>query len=190
MSTGPDFVMVVKNSLNYSRKIGIYSGIGVGLGLAVHITYCAIGIAVLISRYPIVFNIIKFAGAAYLVYMGIGSIFSKASKIQVEENTPEKSINNWEAFRIGFLTNVLNPKATLFFFGLFTFVVTPKIPLPIILIIAIIIIATAIVWFTLVSVFFTQKLVKETFLKFEKKINVVLGCLLILLAVKIALMSL
>ena len=190
MSPGPDFVMIVRNSLTYSRKIGIYSSIGVGLGLTVHITYCAIGIALLISKSPVVFSIIKYAGAAYLIYMGVGSIFSKVSKIQFEGSSVKNKISIWGAFRTGFLTNVLNPKATLFFFGLFTFVVSPKVPALIILIIAVIVVLTAIAWFTLVSIFFTQKAVKETFFKFEKKINIVLGCLLIFLAIKIALMSL
>ena len=187
MSPGPDFVMSVKNSLNYSRKTGIFTGIGIGLGIGIHITYCAAGIGFIISKSLTVFTIIKFIGAAYLIYMGVRSIFTNKSSIKITEEKQPTDLTKFQAIKIGFLTNLLNPKATLFFLGLFTFVINHETPLHVILIISFIMISTAIAWFTMVAIFFTQKRIRAAFLKFENIINKSFGGLLILLGIKIAL---
>jgi RhtB (resistance to homoserine/threonine) family protein len=189
MSPGPDFIMAVKNSLCYSRRTGIYISIGIGLGIGIHITYCAIGIGYIISKSIIAFNIIKFLGAAYLVYMGINSVISKGSKIELFEEKKSADMTRLRAIKTGFLTNVLNPKATLFFLGLFTFVVKATTPGYIIFVMALLMIATAMGWFTLVAIFFTQSHIRNTFLKFEKIFNKIFGGLLIVLGIKIALTS-
>jgi len=187
VSPGPDFVMTVKNSLLYSRRSGIFTGLGIAFGLSVHIIYCAVGVGYLISKSIILFSIIKFLGAGYLIYIGIISILSKGSKHQITEDKSSDDLTRMQAFRMGFLTNVLNPKATLFFLSLFTFVINPSTPSYIILIISVIIIATALAWFTVVSIFFTQQNVQRAFFKFEKGINRFLGGLLVLIGIKIAL---
>jgi RhtB (resistance to homoserine/threonine) family protein len=186
MSPGPDFVMAVKNSLNYSRRTGIFTGIGVGLGISVHIIYCAAGIGYIISKSIVVFSIIKYLGAAYLIYMGISAFRAKKTALEINENLKLSDITRIQAIKIGFFTNVLNPKATLFFLGLFTFLIKPQTPIYIILILAFIMISTAVGWFTLVALFFTQKKVQTTFLRFEKSINYLFGGLLIALGIKIA----
>jgi RhtB (resistance to homoserine/threonine) family protein len=187
ISPGPDFVMAVRNSLNYSRRTGIFTGIGIGMGISIHIFYCAVGIGYIISKSIIAFTIIKYLGAAYLIYMGIGSIIAKGSKIEIKENKELKDLTRLEAVKTGFFTNVLNPKATMFFLGLFTFVIKPETPSYVVIITSVIMIITAISWFTLVALFFTQKRVQTVFLKFEGIINKVFGGLLILLGIKIAL---
>lgn len=187
ISPGPDFVMSVKNSLNYSRKTGIFTGIGIGLGIGIHITYCAAGIGFIISKSLTVFTIIKFIGAVYLIYMGVSAIFTNKSSIKINEEKQPTDLTKFQAIKIGFLTNLLNPKATLFFLGLFTFVISHETPFYVILIISFIMISTAITWFTLVAIFFTQKRIRAAFLKFENIINKSFGGLLILLGIKIAL---
>jgi len=189
ISPGPDFVMAVKNSLTYSRKTGIFTGIGIGLGISIHIIYCAAGIGYIISKSIIVFNVIKYIGAAYLIYIGIKAILSKKTKIEINRNDIPDDISWFQAIRIGFLTNVLNPKATLFFLGLFTFVIKPQTPIYIIFILSLIMVFTAISWFTLVALFFSQQRIQVIFLKFEKAINGFFGGLLIALGIKIALTS-
>lgn len=189
MSPGPDFVMAVRNSLNYSRRTGIFTGFGIGLGLSVHIFYCAVGIGYIISKSIIVFSIIKYLGAAYLIYIGIRSALAKRSKLDIDEKRESVDLTRRQAVKIGFLTNVLNPKATLFFLGLFTFVINPETPAYVIVIISLLMILTAIVWFTIVAIFFTQKRIQDAFIRFEGIINKTFGALLIFLGVKIALVE-
>lgn len=187
ISPGPDFVMCVRNSLIYSRKVGIYTGIGISLGLIIHIFYSAIGIALIISKSIILFSIIKYLGAGYLAYMGISSILAKKSTLNINEVHQVKEIPVFQAIKTGFLTNILNPKASIFFLGLFTLVIGSKTPAYILVIITAIIITTAIVWFSIVAILFSQKRIKEYFKKTEKVLNYILGGLLILLSIKIAL---
>ncbi len=187
ISPGPDFIVTVKNSLHYSRRSGIFTSLGIGLGLCVHLAYCAAGIGFIISKSPVLFSILKFLGAGYLIYIGICSIKSKSSKPEIVEEKTSDDLSRYQAFRIGFFTNVLNPKVTLFILSLFTLVISPDTPLYVIFIISLLIIFTAITWFIVVSIFFTQPNVQRLFYKFENKINHVLGGLLVLLGIKIAL---
>src|SRR5438874_2029674 len=82
MSPGPDFAMVTRNSLLYSRKSGIYTSLGMSLGIMVHVTYCLLGIALIVSRSIVIFSIIKYVGAAYLMYIGYKSLRAKPQGVQ------------------------------------------------------------------------------------------------------------
>ncbi len=186
VSPGPDFVMTVRNSLCYSRRAGIFTSLGISLGLGVHLIYCAAGVGYIISKSIVLFSIIKWLGVVYLIYMGIGSLLAKGSKLEVTGERTGPDLSRLQAFKMGFLTNVLNPKATLFFLSLFTFVIGNSTPVYVILTISFIILATAFVWFTIVSVFLAQQNVQRVFLKYEKSINRTLGGFLILLGIKIA----
>ena len=187
VSPGPDFVMTVRNSLCYSRRAGIFTSLGISLGLGVHLTYCAAGIGYLISNSVFLFTFIKLLGGGYLIFMGIGSVLARGSKFELSKESLEPDLNRFQAFKMGFLTNVLNPKATLFLLSLFTLVIGKSTPRYVIITISIIIIVTALVWFIIVSIFFTRQLVQREFLKYERKINLTLGGFLILLGIKIAL---
>jgi RhtB (resistance to homoserine/threonine) family protein len=186
ISPGPDFILTIRNSLLYSRKSGIYTGIGIALGLCIHLFYCAAGIGYLVSKSVMLFSIIKFCGAGYLIYIGVSSILSRGSFNSIVEEKSNTDLSRTAALRMGFLTNVLNPKATLFFLSLFTFVISPKTPMYIVLIISLIIVATAMTWFTIVSVFFTHKRVQEKFLKYGNSVNRLFGGLLVAIGIKIA----
>ena len=127
MSPGPDFIIVFRNSLVFSRKIGICTAIGIALGVTIHVTFSLIGIGLIITKSIVLFNIIKFAGAMYLMYLGLGMLFSKSSELKQEKyEKPKKHMSNWQAVKIGFLTNVLNPKAAIFFLGLFSQIISPE----------------------------------------------------------------
>jgi threonine/homoserine/homoserine lactone efflux protein len=115
------------------------------------------------------------------------SIFAKDSKLDLTNDKPVDDLTFMQAFKMGFLTNILNPKVTLFFLSLFTFVISPSTPTYIVLFLSFIMVATAFIWFTIVSIFFTQQKVQKAFLRFEKPINRFMGSLLVLLGVKIAL---
>jgi len=185
MSPGPDFIMALRNSLTYSRKTGIYTAIGFGIGIGVHVLYCVFGLALIIQSSPLIFNIIKYLGVAYLGYIGVMSIISKTSNIEVGKQEHLNDISPLKAIRIGFLTNVLNPKATLFFLSLFTFVIGPNVPTFIALILGGLMMLNTAIWFSLVAVFFTQAKIRALFNQYQKTFNVIFGLLLIAIAIKI-----
>ena len=77
MLPGPDFALVTKNTLLHSRRSGFFTSLGVSASNLVHITYCAFGLAIVIANSLLLFSIIKYIGAAYLIYLGLRSFLSK-----------------------------------------------------------------------------------------------------------------
>jgi threonine/homoserine/homoserine lactone efflux protein len=103
------------------------------------------------------------------------SFRSHGLTVQIEKSETKETISNFKAFKMGFLTNVLNPKVTLFFLTLFTFVLSPSTPTHILLLIALILIADTILWFVLVSLLFTQSKIQVFFSKIQKTFNKIFG---------------
>lgn len=188
VSPGPDFAMVTRNSLLYSRKSGIYTAIGLGLGIMVHVTYCLLGIGFLISKSIVVFSIIKYIGAAYLIYIGYKSIKASSKKQESEQVTTEtKTLASFESVKTGFLTNVLNPKVTLFMLALFTQVIDPETPTLIQSLYGLEMVLATTLWFSLVSVFFSNNIIKTRIVRIQHHIERVTGVVLIALGIKVAL---
>lgn len=189
-SPGPDFAVVTKNSLTHTRKVGIITAIGVGLAISLHVLYSIVGIGVLISKSILLFNVIKYIGALYLVYIGIMALRSKPEKV-TDETTDQKqvaeSISYKKAFGMGFLTNALNPKATLFFLSVFTQVINPLTPKIIQTLYGLEMVVMTAVWFTLIAVFFSNGLIKQRVMKYKYYIDRVFGGVLVALGIKVAL---
>ena len=127
ISPGPDFALVVKNALLHTRKAGIYSAIGVSCSLLIHASYCILGLAIIISQSLLLFSIIKYFGAAYLIYIGIKSLLAKLTVAQIADQKYKNVLSPVQAFMQGFLCNLLNPKAILFILSFFTLIINPTI---------------------------------------------------------------
>lgn len=190
MSPGPDFVMTVRNSLMYSRKTGIYSAIGLGFGIGVHVAYSLLGIGILISQSIVLFTIMKFVGAGYLFYIGYKSLTAKAPSIHIQQDEKREDIDRFAAMRMGFITNVTNPKATLFFLALFTQVIHPTTPLGIKLLYGLEMMGATVFWFTFVAVLLSHNVVKKRFERVQHTAERVMGAILIALGIKLVLSSL
>lgn len=112
LTPGNDTIYILSRTIAQGRKAGIMSVLGIATGSLVHTLFAAVGLSVIIAQSPVLFNIIKYAGASYLFYIGIRMIFSKASVIKLDQPEDEKNKKiYWQAV----LTNVLNPKVALFF---------------------------------------------------------------------------
>jgi threonine/homoserine/homoserine lactone efflux protein len=131
------------------------------IGHIVHATYCLVGIGAVISRSILLFNILKWVGATYLIYIGIKSLRAKKQSYKVSNIQPMKNISSWAAFRVGFLGDVLNPKTTLFFLALFTQIIRPGTLLMVQAAYGATIVFIALVWYILVAVLISQPIVKN-----------------------------
>ena len=186
MSPGPDFAIICRNSLIYSRRTGIYSALGISLGILVHVTYTLVGIGLIISKSVVLFSTIKLLGAAYLIYIGYKSLKAKPSR----ETTTEKSkqdLTRLQAIKIGFITNILNPKVTLFFFSLFTQVISPNTPASLRVLYGLQMFVFTLGWFTLLAITISHPIVKNRFLSMSHYIEKTMGVILIGLGIKVAL---
>jgi RhtB (resistance to homoserine/threonine) family protein len=161
MAPGPDFAIVTRNTLLCSRTSGIFTSLGIASGVIIHVTYCSLGLAIIITHSSTLFNIIKFAGGSYLIYIGYQSIRSKTQKLLVPTSGKTKqTISKWQAYRQGFLTNLLNPKATLFFLALFTLVVDSSAQW-FNVIIALTLFATVFLWFSTLTLILSHPKIKD-----------------------------
>ena len=188
ISPGPDFAMIVKQSIVHSRRTSLLTSVGLGLGIAVHVFYSLIGIGLIISQSIIIFNIIKWVGAVYLIYIGIMSLRSKAKNIV--ENTGlngAESISTFQAIKTGFLTNAFNPKVTLFFLALFTQVINLNTPTVIKSAYGLEMILATMIWFSFVSIVLTNPIIKNKFLKVSHIVEKITGGILIVFGIKVLL---
>lgn len=185
MLPGADFAMVTKNSLLHSRKAGLYTAFGIGAAMWVHMTYCVLGLAVVIQKSPWIFHTIQYMGALYLTYLGIMLLKPHASANI--EATPEiaKStlLSNGTAFRQGFICNLLNPKATLFFLTIFSAVATTQTTLLLNLAYAVEMFLTAMLWFCSLAYLISHKAVATWLNKSKRTVEKILGLTLLGLAV-------
>lgn len=189
MSPGPDFAMVMRNSLVYSRRTGVLAAAGLAAGIALHVTYSLLGIGLIISRSIVLFNVIKWVGALYLIYIGIKSLMSKpATKANSKDMPVEKQdLTTVQALRMGFLTNALNPKATLFFLALFTTVIPAGTPSAYKVVYGAEMVTATFLWFSFVAIVLSHSRVNRLFARIKHRIEKVFGVVLVALGIKIAL---
>jgi len=186
-SPGPDFAIVLKHSISFGRRAAIISSIGVGVAILIHVAYSLLGIGILIKTTPMLFQMFSYAAATYLLYLGWGAIRSPApaSLEQGDIRKEIQTISDKKAFVVGFLTNGLNPKATLFFLSVFAVAVSPDTPNMIKLGYGLYLAIATGIWFCVLSMFLSSKKVSQFIGQKGYWFDRVMGVVLILLAIKL-----
>ncbi len=186
---GPDFALVTKNTLLHQRRAGIFSAIGIASAILIHMTYCLLGLAIVISHSLVAFSLVKYLGGAYLIYIGVRTLFEKQSDGLVTQSKTKTTLTAWQAWRQGFLCNLLNPKATLFFLAIFTVFIKPHTPLLVQCIYALELTVVPLVWFSALSMMLSHPLIMKKLTKAQKIVSKLLGASLIGFGVLLALMD-
>ena len=114
ITPGNDTIFILSRSMAQGKKAGFMSVLGIATGSLIHTILAAFGLSIIIAKSILVFSIIKYAGAAYLLYIGYQMLTDKKS-LNTDTSFSEKSINLKKIYRDGVITNVLNPKVALFF---------------------------------------------------------------------------
>ncbi|WP_413735300.1 LysE family transporter [Sodalis sp. RH21] len=187
ISPGPDFFLVIKNAARYRRKAAMMTSLGVVCGVATHMSYCVAGLAVVITTTPWLFNILKYAGAGYLIWIGGQALLSRGAGKMALGNIARQQVSLKKAFLQGYLNNLLNPKATLFFLAVFTQVLQIQSGFGEKLWYAGIIWLLAVVWWPLLVVLIQSGPVRRGLAKTQKLVDKLLGGVLIALGIKVAL---
>ncbi|EPJ75568.1 MULTISPECIES: LysE family transporter [Pseudomonas] len=186
-SPGPDFAVVVRESVTHGRKAGTYTAMGVGTAIFVHVGYSLLGIGLIVSQSIVLFNALKWAAAAYLLYIGFKALRAKpanASDAPVKVAEGERTARG--AFTSGFVTNGLNPKATLFFLSLFTVVINPHTPLWVQAGYGVYLAVATGLWFCMVARLFSQERVRAGFARMGHWFDRAMGAVLVALGLKLA----
>lgn len=186
-SPGPDFAIVVRESVAHGRRAGVWTALGVGTGIFVHVAYSLLGIGLIVSQSIVLFNALKWVAAAYLLYIGIKALRARpADPAAAELQAGEAVRSSRGAFVTGFVTNGLNPKATLFFLSLFTVVIDPHTPLAIQGGYGVYLAGATALWFCMVAWLFSQQRVRAGFARLGHWFDRMMGAVLVGLGVKLA----
>ena len=184
-SPGPDFAYVTRQSLVHGRRAGLLASAGIALGLAIHIFYSAAGRAAVIAHSAHWMTFIKLAGGGYLLYLGISGLRSRASagtgqqEVRVAPPAAARQVLG------GFLCNALNPKAPIYFLALFTVVLQPGLPLPTLLAYGVWIMILQWLWFSLVTLLFAHRLVRDRLVAMRHWIDRAFGATMVALGIRV-----
>lgn len=185
ISPGPDFAIVVKNSLTYGRKAGLYASLGIALANVCHVAVNLLGIGVVIAKSIVVFTLMKILGAAYLIYLGIKGL--RAKRLLPEESLQEAPVlvGTNKGFYNGFFTSLLNPKACLFYLSFFSVILSPNTETATQVFYGLWLSTLALLWFALVSLFFTSPVIGRRIKAVKHWLERFTGGVLVLLGLKL-----
>ena len=188
LTPGNDTIFILTKSIGQGKKAGIISTLGIGTGSIVHTLLAAFGLSIIIAKSLLLFNIIKYLGAAYLLYIGYKMLTNK-----IPLNTlgikHAKSVDYLKIYRDGFFTNLLNPKVALFFIAFLPQFIDPSFRNAVLpfLLLGITFITTGTIWCFIIAIFASGIFKK---LKDNKKvstyINRICGLTFIGLGIKVA----
>jgi len=208
-SPGPDFALILKQSIRYNRRIAIYTSFGIAAGIIVHVTYSLVGIGLLIASDERLFTALKYIAASYFCYIAWHCIRATKPDNELSAEKSNDTDNNSltpnevgktdtstklpsvkKAFLNGFLINALNVKATLFFVSLFSVVIAPETLLGIKIAYGAYLVAATAAWFCFLSYMLTQERVRFVLQRKGYILDRIMGVILLLLAIQLVLSDL
>jgi RhtB (resistance to homoserine/threonine) family protein len=182
-SPGPDFAVVLRQSLVRGRGPALRTALGVGTGILLHVAYSLLGLGLVLRSSPLVFSALKIAGAAYLAWLGVQGLRARPREVAPSIPAPDPAgATGRSDFAAGFLTNALNPKATLFFVSLFALGVDPATPKRVQAAYGLWMAVATCAWFSLVAILSTAATVRSRFLRSVHWLDRGLGVVLLALA--------
>ncbi len=186
MSPGPDFALVVQNAGRYGRQTGIAIALGLSLGILLHSILSLTGASLLIHQQPTLFAVLQAAGGSYLLWLGIGAVRSVLTPIfrpitHTEKVTaPQRIIaNRKQALVKGFTTNILNPKALVFFISLLSTIVPVDMSITGKMTAIAILWITSFLWFAMLAWLLTGKRLQQKIQQWTPYIDGICGVLFV-----------
>lgn len=185
ISPGPDFAIVIRQSISQGRKTALFTSLGIASGISVHILYTLLGIGLIISQSETALRAAQIAGSLYLTYLGINLLRSQKPTSSEAFMINSRASSHKRAFMMGFMTNLLNPKVTLFFLAIFTTIVSTDTPLFVQSIYGVWIALTTALWFSSLSLLFSQQKIRNKFVSHGYIFERIMGTLLLIFAAKL-----
>lgn len=191
LTPGNDTIYILSRSIAHGRNAGILSALGIGSGSIVHTMAAALGLSIIISKSILVFSIIKYLGAIYLVYIGIRMIINK-SKLQLKEDINSIQRKSLNIYRDAALTNILNPKVAMFYIAFLPQFIEPSYKSNIFpfMTLGLTFTFTGTIWCIILALFSSQIFLKlRNNPKLSLYLNKTCGTILIGLGIKLALID-
>ena len=188
ITPGNDTIFILSKSIGQGKKAGIVSALGIGTGSIVHTILAALGLSLIIAKSILLFNIIKYAGAAYIIYIGV-KMFLDKNQLNTAISNKNETVNYRKIYRDAIITNVLNPKVALFFIAFLPQFIDPTFKNTVwpFLMLGITFIITGTIWCLILAIFaatiFDKLNQRKTVSDYIHKIC---GITLIVLGIKVA----
>lgn len=186
MTPGPDFVIVLRSVLTGGKRAGMACAAGIAAGVLVWAVVTSLGVAGLLAASAVAFTVVKLAGAAYLVFLGVQALLAarRGGYEQVPEPSRDKSTRG--AFGAGLLTNLFNPKVAVFFLALWPQLLPANASVLDTALLAGVAAGTVLAWYTVLANVVTVFRRFLTAAKVRRAIDAVMGALLVGIGVRIA----
>jgi threonine/homoserine/homoserine lactone efflux protein len=187
ISPGIDTIFILNKSIAQGKKWGLYSTLGITTGVLVHTTFAAFGLSLILAQSAMAFNVVKYLGAVYLIYLGVTKLFAKEGIIKEKESKQPASVK--KTYLSAVLTNVLNPKVAIFFLAFFPQFIQPAFlhsALPFI-VLGVSYAILGLLWFVILTIFagsFSHKLQEKP--SIGAWLNKFSGVVFILMGAKVA----
>jgi len=189
LTPGLDTIFILNKSIAQGKRAGIYATMGINTGVLVHTVFAALGLSLIVAKSVLAFTVLKYFGAAYLLYLGVSKIISKENILTMQ--APQKNNKtSKQNFISGVINNVLNPKVALFVLAFFPqFIKREYISSPVpFIFLGITYAILGLTWLLILTLFaslFSEKLSKSK--KANTWLNRFSGITFILMGVKVAL---
>lgn len=184
ISPGPDFAVVTRLSIVSGRKTGLWCAAGVAAAIGVYVLVTAMGISLVLAALPGLSRLLAVVGAFYLGWLGVQCLRSRGSLPEAKRSAQGK-----RAFFTGMLTNLLNPKAMLYFSAILSQAFTPGLGYRAIATLWLLLVGESFLWFALVAVLFSAKPLLDWLRGRLIWLDRAVGCVLLALAAKVAMLA-
>ncbi|CAM2852196.1 LysE family translocator [Moritella viscosa] len=191
VSPGPDFALVVRLASQESRSTAIASAVGISIAILIHTILSLTGVSLIIKSSQTLYTIVQMVGAGYLAWMGFSAVKGSLQhwKAKVSVNSSPFKLNQLtpkQGFMQGLWTNLLNPKAMVFFIILFSAMITPDVSFITKLSATVIMLGLSLIWFVLIALILSKPMIQQRVQKAAPAINLFTG--LLFMAVSSAIM--
>ena len=185
-SPGPDFVAVTSQALS-ARRSGVFVGLGITCAVAIWASLAVFGFGLLIQQFFWLYEGIRLAGAAYLIFLGARMLMAALrTRAGSQDIAQAPSLSAGQAWRRGFLVGITNPKTATFFATLFVTLLPVGAPLWVYAAVVAVVVCITGTWMCLLASFFSVGIVRTAYARIRKPIDALMGAALVALGMRLA----
>lgn len=185
ISPGPNLLIVTQTAVSYNRRTGILVAMGLATGAAIWSTAALVGLNVVFAYITWLYGALRLLGGIYLIYLGVKIWRTANQEFSPLENLEKPIQTHWQSFRLGLLTTLTNPKAGIFFGGIFAALLPPDFPFWMKIIAILLVILDSAVFHIGLALFFSTNRVKQIYRRIKVYVDRLAGAALTFLGLRI-----
>ncbi|MGH8700836.1 MAG: LysE family transporter [Burkholderiales bacterium] len=189
ISPGPNVLIVTQTAISRTRRAGVFTALGIATGAAVWSSAALLGLNVLFAHFGWLYTGVKLLGGMYLLYLGIKLWRTADQPLGSSVRHGATARTDGQAFRLGLLTNLTNPKAAIFYGSVFAALLTPDLPAWVNVAAVGVIVVNSVAWHVALACLFSTRRAQQVYGRIKRWIDRFAGTVLALLGVRLILQS-